>query len=110
MERLMNLAPNWTIKGPSDIDWPAVLDTIGGWKYVPSWVLKNFDGIVLIETNDEGLGRGQYDIAKELLAKGKQVFVLRDELHIVNSLLVADPNDWQNYFGIIGGFQCMLQD
>lgn len=88
---------------PSDrVDWDTIKANEGGWDQAYAWASRSFDAIVLLETQDGGLGRGQFELAQLFLSAKKSTGVLRgDRIHRVLSVRPSGDNNWKSYYGVV---------
>lgn len=85
-----------------DIDWPSILETEGSWDGVYAWTKRAFDGLILVETDEGGLGRGTYEMAKLFLEANLPVGVIRNkELKEVRSVRLSDQKNWISNYGVV---------
>jgi hypothetical protein len=86
----------------NNVPWESILVTEGNWNAVYDWVARVYDGLVLLETEEDALGRGTYEMAKRFITAGKTVGVLRgDEVKEVKDVRVFNKNNWRNAYGIV---------
>ena len=83
------------------LNWNDIRQVEGGWDQAYAWASRSFDAIVLLETQDGGLGRGQFELAQGFMRLGKSVGVLRgDRMCKVSNVRASGDNNWKSYYGV----------
>jgi hypothetical protein len=87
------------------VPWQQIRAAEGGsWERAYGWAVSNFDGVILLETQARGLGRGTYEIARGFLDAGKSVGVVRNGVVVkvrdVVPIMDRDP-DWKQRFATV---------
>ena len=77
-------------------DWRQIQAENGGYRGAYDWAGRAHDAIILIESPEVALGRGQYEIAAAALRHNKRVYVWRDgALSRVRALSPLECADWK---------------
>lgn len=93
------------VVSPSSETWERVRAAEGGWKGLPRWAVREFDALVVLETERGGLGRGTFDVAVAFLTAAKPVAVVRGgQLLRVHGVGPTGEGDWKEYWG-----QCVVE-
>ena len=88
--------------GSDEPNWNDIRQVEGGWDAAYRWAARSFDAIVLLETADGGLGRGQFELAQGFARLGKSVGVLRgDRIHRVSNVRESGDDNWKSYYGVV---------
>jgi len=88
--------------GSDEPNWNDIRTVEGGWDKAYAWAARNFDAIVLLETKDGGLGRGQFELAQGFMRLRKSVGVLRgDRICKVANVRESGDNNWKSYYGVV---------
>lgn len=85
-----------------DVPWDSILETEGSWDEVYNWSARAFDALVVVETDEGGLGRGTYEMVKRFLDKNMSVGVIRGkEIKEVKEVRLFNKQNWTSNYGVV---------
>lgn len=89
----------WSVICSDDIEWEPIRAAQGGWEEMYKWPVRNFDCLIVLETEQDALARGQTSMVQEFFLAGKPVGVVREgRIWRAVQIVYLPEEDWRRAY------------